>query len=547
MSGGVLIFGLSHVGLRIAEILNDTGAKVFVAADARQQSAVLHGKAIELVFSGRCDLAALKTIDLTPYESIVLPGENELFNLQAALFIREINPDIRIVVRLFNLNLGRKLEASIKNIRVLSVSAAASSSFATSALIERPIRSFKINGLIMVTYKVKGSAFEGKTVLDIESARDIKVVAVNDIVFPNVLADKATIAADDDLVLFSTYATAKEVSGVRQSDARHHTVKRHRSSLFNRWQIDTVLLYTLLALIGIAAFSVSYFHHSERLSLVDSLYFVITVLTTVGFGDINLKDSALGAKAVGMILMLSGVSLSAILFAIITGGLIKKRLELFMGRKRMGLKGHIILCGFGDVGVRVFEDLIALNEKVLVIEKNPENKYIQILRQSNVPFIISDAALEETLRLANLRHAKSIICATDDDMKNLEIGLNARAVKSHMRVVLRIFDSEFAQMIQKHFNIHVALSSAAIAAPTFASASDVEHESANMEIHAIINVHGQRLAIAAYGKDIQGNAANGNIIPLFFVNNNGEISFNTIGLSQWDKLYCMIKWGGNNA
>ncbi|MBF0319676.1 MAG: NAD-binding protein [Nitrospirae bacterium] len=541
MPRGVLIFGLSHVGLRIAEFLHDTGVGVTAVADSRKRGMVLQNMGVKVIFSDSCDLAALKTIDLTAYGSIVLSADNELYNLQTALYTREINPHIKIVARLFNLNLGRKLQDSINNIKVLSVSQTASSSFATSALIVKPVRSFKVNDGIMMVYKIKGIAFEGKTVLDIETAQDIKVIAVNDDVFPD---ENTAINAVSDLIVWSSYTTAKELSGVETSEVQHN-VKMRRKKLLNLRHIDTVLLYTVMALIGIAAFSVCFFHYSQmKLSFIDSLYFVVTVLTTVGLGDINLKDSCVGTKVVGMILMLSGVTLFAILFAIISGELIKKRLELFMGRKKTRLRGHVILCGVGDVGVRVLEELLTLGEKVLAIEKNPDNKYIPILRQRNVPFIISDAALEETLRLANLRHAKSIICATDDDMKNLEIGLNAITVKKHMRVVLRIFDREFAHMIQKHFDIHVALSSAAIAAPAFGLATGAVHAHSDTEILGIFDAADHRLALAVTPADA-GFVLAPNRKPLFYMNNQGDISFDTknVNISERDKLYYMAKWG----
>ncbi len=40
-------------------------------------------------------------------------------------------------------------------------------------------------------------------------------------------------------------------------------------------------------------------------------------------------------------LMLSGMALMAMLFAIISDNLLKKRLDLFLGRRRMKLRDHV--------------------------------------------------------------------------------------------------------------------------------------------------------------------------------------------------------------
>jgi hypothetical protein len=57
-----------------------------------------------------------------------------------------------------------------------------------------------------------------------------------------------------------------------------------------------------------------------------------------------------------------------------------------------------------------------------------------------------------------------VVALINDDLVNLEIGLNARSLQPRIRVVLRIFDRETAGEIRRQFNIHYAVSSSAIAA-----------------------------------------------------------------------------------
>ena len=64
-----------------------------------------------------------------------------------------------------------------------------------------------------------------------------------------------------------------------------------------------------------------------------------------------------------------------------------------------------------------------------------------------------------------------IILATDDDLANLEVALDARRINPGIRVVLRMFDQNMADKIRDGFNIYTAMSQSAISAPAFATAA----------------------------------------------------------------------------
>ena len=67
--------------------------------------------------------------------------------------------------------------------------------------------------------------------------------------------------------------------------------------------------------------------------------------------------------------------------------------------------------------------------------------------------------------------AKSIVLASNDDLGNLEIALDARRIKPGIRVILRMFDQNMADKIRDGFNIHIAMSQSATSAPRFAMAA----------------------------------------------------------------------------
>ena len=107
---------------------------------------------------------------------------------------------------------------------------------------------------------------------------------------------------------------------------------------------------------------------------------------------------------------------------------------------------------------------------MVAIDRIADARGAKVAEQLGVPLIVGDAAREETLRAASIDTCKALVVVSTDDVTNLQAALNARAVRSDMRVVLRLFDGDFAQRVQKAFNINISRSVSYLAAPAFAAA-----------------------------------------------------------------------------
>ena len=130
---------------------------------------------------------------------------------------------------------------------------------------------------------------------------------------------------------------------------------------------------------------------------------------------------------------------------------------------------HIVLVGLGRLGYRTFLTLRRLGHAVVVIERDPQNQFLEEVRRDGSPLLIGDARREALLEDANIRDAKSIVLATDDDMANLETALDARKINAEVRVVIRMFDQNIADKVCDGFNLQLAMSQSAMSAPTFAT------------------------------------------------------------------------------
>jgi len=231
------------------------------------------------------------------------------------------------------------------------------------------------------------------------------------------------------------------------------------------WMRGSVALMTLAAAFAtLLAVATVFFHYSEHLDWITAVYFVVTMATTTGFGDISLRTSSVTAKVLGIVTMLSAMAFVSVFFSLLFDRIVARRTEIILGRRRHRLVGHVIVCGLGRVGYHLVERLRAENYPVLVIEKDADNQFLASIREKHIPVMIADATVSNTLVDAAVDQASAVASLVNDDLVSLEVGLNARAIHPRIRVILRIFDGDTAKELGRRLNIHYTISTSAIAA-----------------------------------------------------------------------------------
>lgn len=132
-------------------------------------------------------------------------------------------------------------------------------------------------------------------------------------------------------------------------------------------------------------------------------------------------------------------------------------------------RNHVILCGIGHLGARVLQELVGANVPVVVLEKDQHSGMLPVARELGVPVLVRNMKEDQALIDAGIAHARAIIIATNDDMANLEVALDARRLNPKIRVIMRLFDQHIASKISDALSIDVAFSSSALAAPIVAA------------------------------------------------------------------------------
>jgi voltage-gated potassium channel Kch len=203
---------------------------------------------------------------------------------------------------------------------------------------------------------------------------------------------------------------------------------------------------------------------------VDAFYFVVTTVTTVGYGDITPRDAPDAVKLYASLLMVLGSATLATLFSLITDALVTARFREAMGRQRVPEEGHVVVVGLGNVGYRIVEELRRAGETVVAIDRDPEAEFAEAVRGLGA-VVTGDSRLPETLQKAGVPRARAVVAVTHDDAVNLGVALAARRLRPDVRTVVRLFDPDFARKVQEAFHVDAALSASLLAAPAFVAAA----------------------------------------------------------------------------
>ena len=104
---------------------------------------------------------------------------------------------------------------------------------------------------------------------------------------------------------------------------------------------------------------------------------------------------------------------------------VRKNLRTAMARRRVD---HTIVCGVGDVGMQIIQNLRARHQNVVAIDLLGDSPNAATCEKSGVPFLQGDAKNPQVLLAAGIRRAQSAIVCTGSDSENMDIALQIKAI-----------------------------------------------------------------------------------------------------------------------
>ena len=437
----VVVCGLGQVGFRVARVLRRLGTEVTVIT--LNASAEFTDRSRELgctiVTGDARDRRRLHEAGVETADALIACTDSDLTNVEISLDAHILNPNLRVIARLFDQILARRLEESVGIHRALAMSLLAAPSFASAALGESVLGAFHLKGNSWVIVQRGGSPRAGAV--------------------PLMTADGPS--------LFELIPSRRKLVGKHI----HHVRRRTWRSVVQAWRKTPPALRVVALIISvIAVISVVVFKTAMNLSPVDAVYFVVTTLTTTGFGDISVAKEAEWVKIYATLMMLVGSAAIATLYSILTQIIISAKFDELTGRTEVAFTDHIIVVGLGNVGLRTVEALHAMGADVVAVDQDNEADYRAFLPM-HTAFVTGDARDPEVLARAGIDRAQGIIVATDNDAVNLSVGLASKMANTTIRTVVRLFDGAFANKVESALDVDVALSPAHLSAPGFAGAA----------------------------------------------------------------------------
>ncbi|WKU02713.1 potassium channel protein [Micromonospora sp. HUAS LYJ1] len=412
---------------------------------------------VQVVRADRLDEATFRRAGLAGADGLALLHQDDVGNMQAALCAQEVEPRLRLVVRMFNTSLANGLRQLFPDSAVLSDASMAAPAFVAAALGEVAPTHFRHGGRTLYVAR-RADVRPADVVCGLAVTTDPELVRV-------LPADEN--AADVVLAEATGQPAGTELAARRLVRARRRRrplavlLRAVRSFATRKIGIAVLTLLGVIALLGwLNARAVA-------VSWTEALY--LTLVTTLSGQDPDVTKPA-AAQIMQVVLNLAGLALIPLITAVVVDGIVNARLALHAGRIQPERTGHVVVVGLGNIGTRVMAQLHDFGVEVVAIDRSAEARGAALARRLGVPLIVGDAAREETLRSASVEHCQALVVVSTDDGVNLRAALNGRALNPELRVVLRLFDGDFAERIQRAFGIGISRSVSYLAAPSFAAA-----------------------------------------------------------------------------
>jgi Trk K+ transport system NAD-binding subunit len=410
--------------------------------------------------------------------AILALSPDDHLNLHAALLARDLNPRIRIVLRQFNRTLAHKLEQNLPNCSVLSLAWHSAATYAAAAIdpscfrgLQFPESDGPLTGF--ASRIAEDCGVDGYTVADAERELRVRIIVVDGSID---FSRDAVLAGEAEIVVYGEITTLQATAAIQSSARTRPEIGRRLTAVLRRRRDHPPRLNPILARLAVATLAVflagtGYFHAVFGGPWLDAVYFVVTTMTTTGYGDLTPNRHEPAEIAAAMLLMLAGITLTGLFIAFGASLLTRVHWVTVQGLRPVHRRGHIVVCGAGSIGSGVIDLLLGLQKRVVVVELNPDTTIVERAREQHFDLLTGDASRDTTLDLCNLGAASGLIALTNVDTLNLEIALGARARNPTMPIVLRIAEASFAESIARHFEFETTFSAAALAAPAFVGLS----------------------------------------------------------------------------
>ncbi len=158
-----------------------------------------------------------------------------------------------------------------------------------------------------------------------------------------------------------------------------------------------------------------YMFKYENLSFIDTVYYLITTSTSVGYGDISPKQDL--GKIFAVIYMIISIGTLSILIGVIIEKLISVVENKKKGTLKMKNESNLIIVGYPneDKIKKIVNEIRGVNQDRIIIVTNKLEVIPTWFANSNITFIKGHISNKDTLDRSNINETNTILVLTEEN------------------------------------------------------------------------------------------------------------------------------------
>ncbi|MFD4372989.1 NAD-binding protein [Streptomyces sp. NPDC058486] len=458
-----------------------------------------HEDRVRYVEGAAPDERTLLQAGLRDAEALALLYEDDEVNMRAAFLARRLAPDVRLVLRMYNRNLGHRMADLLDRAGeqltgagtgngtdtgtgtvprdaatiVLSDADTAAPALAATA-VAGTRKVVQADGLLLraaerLPEDPDALAEPGLATLALLSSTSADPAGADGSdrsggLAPRLLPDDAEVRAAAGRGTVVLEAIGREPALPRRRESRGASPRELLSPRL-RWALAGVVA-------GVTALTAAAILATDEHPL-HAAYLTLLDLFAIG-------DPAVGEETARQVLQLLAGLLGLALLPLLIAGTLEAlgayRSAAALRRPPRGIDDHVVLLGLGRIGTRVLVRLRDLGVPVVCVEEDPEARGIPHARRLRVPVVLGDVTQEGVLEAAKVHRAHALLALTSSDTTNLEAVLAARTLAPDLLVALRLYDDDFATTVYRTLRaahpdaLTRSRSVSTLSAPAFAAA-----------------------------------------------------------------------------
>jgi Trk K+ transport system NAD-binding subunit len=183
MEGHVVVVGLGGVGTRVLRLLHDRGLST-IAIDMNEQArgvALARELGIPLIIGDASRETTLRMAGVENCRALMCVASTDVINLEAALHGRNLQPGLRVLVRLFDTDLAGRARKNLDLRLSSSVAYVAAPAFAEALMDREVIGTISVGRRVLLLAQISvhaGSRLAAATIDGVNEPGEIKVIAV---------------------------------------------------------------------------------------------------------------------------------------------------------------------------------------------------------------------------------------------------------------------------------------------------------------------------------------------------------------------------------